>query len=268
MTEITLTADAGEPRSLLDRLPDLRGFVLPVLALVAWNLAAHRDTVHSYVFVPLEQVGVSLLDSLSSGDLLHGWIASLARTGAGFVIGAFLGITVGAIMAVSKWADMLINPVYQAIRQVPLLGYIPLISLWMGNGETSKLFIIALAAFYPTVLNTYEGLKGAEEKHLNVGRIFLADRWQTFRYISLPGALPGVFTGLMQAVAFAWLSSIGSELFFNPGPGLGNIMLNGQAAFRMDVVVLAVVVIGVTGYLTNGVLALIAARFLRWRNVR
>lgn len=267
MTDISTTDTEIRP-SLLSRIPDLRGFVLPIAALIAWNIAAHQDTVHAYVFVPLEQVATSLWDSLVSGELLHSWIASLGRTGAGFVIGALLGVTLGALMAIWKWVDVVINPLYQAIRQVPLLGYIPLISLWFGNGEGSKIFIVALAAFYPTVLNTYEGLKGAEQKHLNVGRIFLADRWQTFRYITLPGALPGVFTGLMQAVAFAWLSSIGSELFFNPGPGLGNLMLNGQAAFRMDTVLLAVILIGLTGYLTNGLLALVAKRALRWRNVR
>lgn len=267
MSEATHITGSRQP-ALSGRLPDLRGFVLPLAALIAWNIVAHRDSVHSYVFVPLEQVMTSLWTSVLSGELLSSWLASLARTGVGFVIGALSGISIGAVMASWKWADALINPVYQAIRQVPLLGYIPLISLWFGNGEGSKIFIVALAAFYPTVLNTYEGLKGTEQKHLNVGRIFLASHWQTFRHISLPGALPGVFTGLMQAIAFAWLSSIGSELFFNPGPGLGNMMLNGQAAFRMDAVLLAVLLIGVTGYLSNGLLALIAKRTLRWRNVR
>ena len=223
---------------------------------------------HAYVFVPLEGVWAYFLEALGNGDLARSWSASLIRTGAGFAIGAALGVTLGAIMAVWKIADALINPIYQAIRQVPLLGYIPLISLWFGNGEPSKLLIISLAAFYPTVLNTYEGLKGAEQKHLNVGRVFLANRWQTLRYITLLGALPSVFTGLMQAVAFAWLSSVGSELFFNPGPGLGNLMLNGQAAFRMDVVLLAVIFIGVTGFLTNELLTHVANRVLRWRSVR
>ncbi len=246
----------------------LRGLVLPIAALVAWNLAAHRGEVHSYVFVPLEQVAASLLESLANGDLLRSWLASVARTGSGFVIGAAAGIALGAIMAVWKLADTLVNPIYQAIRQVPLLGYIPLISLWFGNGESSKLLIIALAALYPTVLNTYEGLKNADARHLAVGRIFLADRWQTLRFITLPGALPSVFTGLLQAVAFAWLSSVGSELFFNPGPGLGNLMLNGQAAFRMDVVVLCVVVIGLTGFASTQLVAAAARRTLRWRSVR
>ena len=249
-------------------LPDLRGLVLPIATLVAWDVVAHQGTAHAYVFVPLEQVLVAAWEGVRSGDLLSGWAASLVRTATGFVIGATLGIALGAVMATWRIADALINPVYQAIRQVPLLGFIPLISLWFGNDEPSKLLVVSLAAFYPTVLNTYEGLRGANIKHLDVGRLFLASRWQAFRRIILPGALPAVFTGLMQAVAFAWLSSIGSELFFDPGPGLGNLMLNGQAAFRMDVVLVAVILIGVTGYLSNTAISLIAARVLRWRNVR
>ena len=249
-------------------MPDLRGFVLPLAALIAWDIAAHQGASHAYVFVPLEQVTATAWDSLCSGELLAGWLASLIRTVAGFVIGALLGISLGAVMATWRVADILVNPIYQALRQVPLLGFIPLISLWFGNEEPSKLLVVSLAAFYPTVLNTYEGLRGAQERHLDVGRLFLATRWQAFRHIVLPGALPAVFTGLMQAVAFAWLSSIGSELFFDPGPGLGNLMLNGQAAFRMDVVLLCVILIGVTGYLSNSIITLIAGRVLRWRNVR
>jgi sulfonate transport system permease protein len=147
------------------------------------------------------------------------------------------------------------------------MGLIPLISLWFGNDERSKLLVVSLAAFYPCVLNTYEGLSGANRRHLEVGRIFLASRGQVFRHILLPGAMPAIFTGLMQATAFAWLSSIGSELFFDPGPGLGNLMLNGQAAFRMEVVLLAVLVIGLTGYASTALITLVSRRVLRWRPV-
>lgn len=264
MSDRLLTADTR----WRDRLAGLRGLVLPVLALCAWNLLAHRDTTHSYVFTPLEQVAQAFFEAIGDGELWQAWTASLGRTGAGLLIGSLAGIALGATMAVSKLADAIVGPIYHAVRQVPVLGYIPLISLWVGNGESSKLFVISLAAFYPTVLNTYEGVRNADPRHLAVGRIFLAGRWQTLRYITLPGALPSIFTGLLQAVAFAWLSSIGGELFFNPGPGLGNLMLNGQAAFRMEVVVMAVGVIGVTGFLTTRLVTLAADRLLRWRSVR
>lgn len=244
---------------------DLRGFVLPLIALAAWQWGAHQSEIHSYVFTPLEKVFAVALDEIRSGELFWSWLASLSRTSTGFLIGAVAGISLGALMGVSRIADGVINPVYQAIRQVPLLGYIPLISLWFGNGEGSKVFIIALASFYPTTLNTYEGLRNAEAKHLAVGKVFKATRWQTLRYITLPAALPSIFTGLTLAVAFAWLSSIGSEFFFNPGPGLGNMMLNGAAAFRMEVVLLVVIAIAVTGSLSNALIARAAQWALRWR---
>jgi len=252
---------------ILHRLSALRGWVVPVAALAAWDYCAHTGAGHAYVFVPLEQVAAALWDNLLNGDLELSWAASALRTLTGFAIGATLGVALGGVMATWRIADALINPLYQAVRQTPLMGLIPLISLWFGNDERSKLLVVSLAAFYPCVLNTYEGLSGANRRHLEVGRIFLASRGQVFRHILLPGAMPAIFTGLMQATAFAWLSSIGSELFFDPGPGLGNLMLNGQAAFRMEVVLLAVLVIGLTGYASTALITLVSRRVLRWRPV-
>jgi sulfonate transport system permease protein len=259
---------AAPSKSWSERLAGLRALVLPLVALVLWEVLARRDAAHAYVFVPLEQVLRALAETLASGELWHSWTASLGRTGAGLVAGSLAGVALGAAMAIWRPADLVINPIFHAVRQVPVMGYIPLISLWAGNGEASKLFVIALAAFYPMALSTYEGVKRVDPRHLAVGQIFLADRWQTLRFITLPGALPWIVTGLLQAVAFAWLSSIGGELFFNPGPGLGNLMLNAQAAFRMDIVIVAVVAIGLTGFLTTKVVNLGAGRLLAWRDTR
>jgi sulfonate transport system permease protein len=172
------------------------------------------------------------------------------------------------VMAVSRIADRSINPLYHAIRQVPLMGLIPLISLWFGNGESSKLFIVSLAAFYPSVLNTYEGLRNTDAKYIAVASVYRLSAWQRLRCVTLPSALPSIFTGLMQATAFTWLSSVGSEFFFNPGPGLGNMMLNGQAAFRMDVVMVSVAAIGLTGFAMNTLIVFASRRALRWRSTR
>jgi sulfonate transport system permease protein len=192
----------------------------------------------------------------------------MVRTTSGFVIGSALGITLGAVMALSQRIERVVYPLYNAIRQVPLLGWIPLISLWFGNGAQSKVFIVALAAFYPTVLSTFEGLTRIDHRHRAVGQVYRLSRWQYLRFIAFPSALPSIYTGLMQAVAFSWLSSIGGEFFFNPGPGLGNLMLNGQAAFKMEIVFMAVIVITLTGYLMNASLLYLAARTLKWRPTR
>jgi sulfonate transport system permease protein len=252
-------------RAILKRA---RGLVLPILLLLGWQYYAHLDDAHSYIFVPLEAVAQAFIDFLRNGELVENWQASLLRTSTGFAIGSAAGIALGALMALSPLAERLVNPLYNALRQVPLLGWIPLISLWFGNGAPSKVFIVGLAAFYPTVLNTFDGLTRIDPRHAAVGRVYKVSRLQYLRHIALPSAMPGIYTGLMQATAFAWLTSIGGEFFFNPGPGLGNLMLNGQAAFRMEVVFLAVIVITLTGYLMNASLLYVSARSLRWRSVR
>ncbi|HSI84543.1 MAG TPA: ABC transporter permease [Candidatus Methylacidiphilales bacterium] len=266
MSSVQLTAPAPvNYRSILYRF---RGLLIPALLIALWQYQSTRGSVYAYTFVPLQNVWLSFVEQAANGVLANNWLASISRAGAGFAIGAILGITLGSIMALSRIADLLINPLYHALRQVPLLGWIPLISLVFGNNSQSKVFVIALAAFYPTVLHTFEGLRAADKRHMEVAQVFQAGRWQTFRFVTLPAALPLIFAGLMQATAFAWLSAIGSELFFNPGPGLGTLMLNAQSAMRMDILLLYVIVIALTGVGMNAVVTWLSQYFLRWRSTR
>jgi sulfonate transport system permease protein len=243
----------------------LRGWVLPALFLGLWEYASHRDAAHAYAFVPLEQVWAALGERVADGDLLHNLEGSLARASLGLVIGVVSGIAVGALMALSRVALTLINPLYQAIRQVPLLGLTPLIGLWMGNGEQAKVFIITLAAFYPMVLNTYEGLHHVDSRYSEVGRVYGFGRWQLFRRVLLPASLPGVFSGLQQAVPLAWIAAIGGELLFNVGAGLGNLMMQAENGARMDVIIVCTASVTVLGVAMSYLASLLAARALRWR---
>lgn len=248
------------------QLNTLRGVVLPLALAVWWEFESHRDAAHAYSFVPLESVASAAFDAVRSGDILSNWWASLVRTSIGLLLGAGLGLTLGALMNFSRWVEALAGPLYHAIRQVPLLGWIPLISLWFGNGEDSKLFVIALAAFYPTTLNTYEGLRSVEEKYLAVAQVLKLSRWQQFWHVTFPNALPSVFAGLLQATAFAWLSSIGGEFFFNPGPGLGTMMMNAQTTMQTATVMVTVIVIALTGFAMNALLFQLSRHSLQWRS--
>ena len=110
---------------------------MPITVLIAWEITAHHDALHSYIFTPLETVWAAALEQGRSGELWDNWQASLIRASIGFGIGASIGIALGAVMAISKIADAIISPAYHAIRQVPLIGLIPLFGLWFGNGEES-----------------------------------------------------------------------------------------------------------------------------------
>jgi sulfonate transport system permease protein len=242
-----------------------RGLLLPALLLLVWEWTSHRDAAHAYAFTPLETVGATLWELLRGADFRVNVEASLGRTLAGFVSGVVAGIACGALMAVSRFAQRTIAPLYHLLRQVPLLGLIPLVSLWFGSGPFAKTLVIALASFYPVVLNTFEGLKGIDARHLEVADLLQLSRWRRFTRVLLPVALPSIITGVLQALPFAWITAVASELFFTAGSGLGGMMLDAQAGARMDVILIAVLAVTLLGSLMNGVCTRIGRHFTRWQ---
>jgi len=244
------------------------GLLLPITVAVVWEFMSRQSDAYTYIFVPLSQIGSGFVELLQSGELLINLVATLQTTVIGLVIGGFAGLFVGGLMAVSPLANKLIGPLYHTLRQVPLLGLIPLIALWFGNDLFSKILIVSLAAFYPIVLNTFEGMRGVEHKYVEVASVLKFNRLQLLIHVLLPAATPSIMTGLMHALAFAWVSTVGSELLFSTGPGVGGLMLMAQESSRMDIVIVAVVSIGLTGLLMNASLSHLRQYLLRWRSVR
>lgn len=253
------------PLWLVALLKRLRGLVLPLLLAAVWQAASSIDASTAYAFPPLDQVWERLVQLLSSGELVINAGSSLGRALTGLALGGAAGIALGSLMAGFPVVERLFGPLLQAFRQVPLLGWLPLVGLWLGSGDGAKQLLVAVAAFHPLLLNSYEGFAQAEKKHLEVGRILMLSRWRTFRFILLPTAVPSILTGIGQALAFAWISTIGVELLFGTGAGLGSLMHTAQMAGDMSVVVLCVVAIGLMGYGLNLILSLVRARLLRWR---
>ena len=252
----------------LFRFTQLHGLLLPLGVALLWEFMSRQGDAYAYTFVPLTQIARSFLELIQSGELLINLEATLQTTVIGLLLGGVAGILVGGLMAVSAIANKLIGPLYHTIRQVPLLGLIPLIALWFGNGLFSKVLIVSLAAFYPIVLNTFEGMRGVEKRYIEVAAVLKFNRLQLFFHVLLPAAMPSIMTGVMQALAFAWISTVGTELLFSSGPGLGGLMQVAQEASRMDIVIIAVASIGLTGLLMNSGLSRVSQYLLRWRSVR
>lgn len=244
----------------------LRGLLLPALALLAWQWASSRGASAAYVFVPLEQLWNGLLALLADGTLALHVGASLERAMTGLVCGALLGIATGTLMAQSRVAERLIGPLYHSIRQVPLLGLVPLIALWAGSGEFSKLLIIGIAAFYPTVLNTFEGMRQVDLRYREVGDMLTLTRGQMFRKVLLPAALPAMITGVTHAQVFAWLACLGGELLFAAAPGIGSLLLTSEQNGHMDVVLLSVLVIALLAQVLNLLFTRAARLLVRGRS--
>jgi sulfonate transport system permease protein len=241
-----------------------RGLVLPGLLLLLWQWASHQGDVAAYIFVPLPKIGSDIVRLGASGELWINLQVSLLRTCEGLAIGVTLGILTGALMALSRLADRLIGPLYHALRQVPLLGLVPLLALWFGGDETSKLLVVSLAAFYPTVLSAYEGIRQADRRYLEVGHLLRLGPADVFAQVLLPSAVPSIFTGIAQALAFSWLASMGAELLFTLGPGIGAMLLNAETAGSMETVIICVMTIALIGYAMNAAFRALGRFLMPW----
>lgn len=248
----------------LRRIP-WRGLLLPAILLGLWEGFSHSGLINTAILPSLETIARTLGGLVISGDL---WIhlgASILRLLGGFIIAAILGLAVGTVCALSRGADLVLGTPIAAIRQVPLFGWIPLIAVIAGIGEASKVVFVVLAAFYPIVLNTTQGLRNAPAELVEVGRVFGFGRWLLLRRVLLPQAVPAVLTGLKHGLTFAGLATVSAEVFMTAGPGLGNLLDYGQANMRVDLVLIGVAFIGLLGVSLTSLITLLERRLLRWR---
>ncbi len=245
-----------------------RGLALPLLLVAGWHYLSTLGPGYAYAFVPLGTVFDSAAELLASGELATHALASLRTALTGLVTGASCGLLFGIAMALFRPVDWLFGPIYHALRQVPTLGLIPLFALWFGNSEFSKLLVVSLATFEVMTLNSYEGLRNVDRRFSELGQLLTLNRRQLFLRVMLPMAMPSIITGLMLAVAFAWLATVGVELLFTVGPGLSTLMERAQLAERMDVVLICITIIGLLGLVMNQLCVLLSRRVLRWRESR
>ena len=243
-----------------------RSLIVPTTLLALWELLSRGGAAAEYAFVPLRRIAAAAREVLADGDLLGNVIASARRAGVGLVTGSVAGLLFGACLGTSRLCERTLGPLYHGLRQVPLLGLAPLIGLWFGNGEGAKRLVVSLAAFYPVALATADGLRGADRAHLELARALMLDRRQIFRHVLVPAAVPFIVTGLLQALAFSWLATMGSELLFTASAGLGSFMQQGEANGRMELVIVGVAAIAAVGLAMNGLVSRAGRRLLAWRS--
>jgi sulfonate transport system permease protein len=240
------------------------GLVVPAGLLAAWALASAKHWVAPQILPPPLNVVDTLLELLRSGELPLNLGISLARVAAGFLLGGLAGIVLGIAMGLSRTVEDYLYPLFKAISQVPVLGWLPLAMMVLGIGEALKVAIIAHASLVPVALNTLKGIRGVSRSYIEVAQTFRFSHSQLLRKVALPAAVPSIFTGVRYGITQAWLSLVTVELLAS-SEGLGFMIVWGRQLFQLDLVLAAIVVVGVVGLCIDKVLALLEARLLRWR---
>ncbi|AYH42911.1 ABC transporter permease [Azoarcus sp. DN11] len=242
-----------------------RGLALPLLLVAVWELAVRAGLANPQFLPPVQAVVDAGAQLVSNGELWVGLAASLGRNLAGLAVGSLLGVALGIVLGVSRIADRAVLPTLSALKQISPFALIPLLSFWFGLREPAKVAFIVITCVFPILVNTYEGVRSVPAEYLEVGRACRFGPLRLLWRVILPAAAPSIFTGLHMGVFFAWLGTVGAEYFFAAGAGVGNTIIDGRNASRMDLVLFGVFVIGLTGYLLNRIVALAERRLLRWR---
>ncbi|ASU82819.1 ABC transporter permease [Nocardiopsis gilva YIM 90087] len=239
-------------------------WISPVALLVLWQLGASAGVIPERLLPPPSAIAATGIDLMRDGTLLSAVGTSLQRVLAGFAAGAVVGTACAVVAGISRWGEKLVDPPLQMLRAVPILGLIPLFILWFGIGETPKITLVAIAVAVPLYINTVAGIHAVDAKHIEVARVLGLGRAAVVRHVVLPGALPGLLTGLRLSLGGAWLALIVAEQI-NADAGLGFMINSAREFLRTDTVVLGLVVYSLLGLATDALVRLLERRALSWR---
>lgn len=232
--------------------------VLPVVAVAVAFVAAWKALVvvggyPVFILPPPEVVGERFVRAWLHGTLGPHALATLSAVGWGLLVGAGLAVVVGYLLARSPLAERLLSPYLVAAQATPILALAPLIALWLGTGLPSKVVICALIVFFPVAVATMVGIRTVDARLLELGRSLRATRWQVFRHLELPGALPQILGGLRVGVTLAVVGAIVGEWAAPGAQGLGMLLLLARGSLfdipLMFATLLTIAFIGLALYL-------------------
>lgn len=233
------------------------------VVLVLWELSARLALVDP-LFLP--SLSAALKSMAANYALLASdAVATLMRAFAGLSIGASVGLAIGMLMARYRAIDSFFDPLIAAIFPTPKLALFPLLMVWLGLGESSKIALVAVTAFFPVAINTYAGMRNVDKFLIWNARTKGADAFQMLTRVMLPAALPYIFTGVRVATSFSFLLVVAAEMLSANG-GLGFRILYSQRTFEVETMYAAILLVATLGFTVDRLVGLIGRRLLSWQD--
>lgn len=240
------------------------GVIIPVLIVLFWIYETTLGGIPAGILPGIPKVGEAVVEMVKSGQLQEDLIVSLLRVVKGFLIAGLLGVVLGSLMGMFRTVREMFQPIITTIRQIPIIAWIPLIILWCGIGELSKVVIIVLAAFFPVLVNTQSGMESTPAGFLEVARLYKLSPWKTFIKVYLPNALPHILVGLKLGLGVSWMAVVAAEMIAAT-TGIGYRMSNARSMMQADVVIVCMIVVGIIGILMDQVLGMLFGLATPWQ---
>jgi sulfonate transport system permease protein len=238
------------------------GLIVPLLVVGIWAVVTATGAVPPHLLpAPLDVARAGI--QLAEQGILGQYVAiSLQRVLLGFALGATVGLVLGAVVGLSRVGRLLLAPTAGAFRTVPSLAWVPLLLLWMGINEDSKVTLVAIGAMFPVYTTVAGALRHVDPHLVEAGRAFGLRRIPLLLTVQLPAVLPAVVSGLRLALAQSWLFLVAAELLA-ASMGLGFLLTESSANGRVDRVLLAIVLLAVLGAVTDAVVGLVERVLVR-----
>ena len=232
------------------------------IILLIWTIITKMQLVSSYVLPSPSKVFNSFIKMIQSGEIFEDIYISYLRVLQGFFIATLLAFLLAMVrVTLPKYNDYY-ESIVQFLKNVPPLSLIPLLILWLGIGETTKISIIVLTSFFPIYLNTVKGFESCDKKLLEVGEVYGYSKVSSFFKIRLPYAMSDILVGMRVGLGYSWRAIISAEMIA-ASSGIGHMILFAQQMSRTDKVIVGILVIGVVGYITDRVFAFIIDKALK-----
>lgn len=269
---LTLSRPLDPARQIRLRWPLPRRLGVSLLTLCAllalWWLVARLGLISPLFLPPPAQVLQQFAtlagpQGFMDATLWQHLAASLQRILIALIAAAFFGVTVGIAMGLSPTLRGMLDPLIELYRPVPPLAYLPLMVIWFGIGETSKVLLIYLAIFAPVAMATLAGVQGAKQVRLRAARALGANRWQVLWYVIVPGALPDILTGLRIGLGVGWSTLVAAELIAATR-GVGFMVQAAGEFLATDVVLAGILVIALIAFTLELGLRALQRRLTPW----
>jgi len=240
-----------------------KSLILPIAIVILWHFTSKAGLLNTYIVPPPREILQTAGELIQKGTLAKHIMASLQRVFIGFLYAFLLAFPTAVLIGIVRPLEDYLDLALEFIRHIPPIACIPMLILWLGIGEASKIAVIILAAFFPIFLNTLNGVINCDPKLLEVGDVFGFNVREKFFKIILPSAMPDVPVGMRLGLGYSWRALIGAELIA-ASSGIGYMIMDAEQLSRPDIIIVGIITIGTLGYIIDILFFSLTAKLYNW----